>query len=166
MIKNIAIGVLTLTTVAGGVWGYQNNQKAVILEVLLGEQTKAVAALEAEKADTAALLKTVQGELDIFKAAEEAKNSAVVSEADLKEFGESCKEWIAREFGDDDRPAYTKLMTNISDSWVKDGRLVFEVSTPSRSVSSQSMFLCVVDKEKGSMFKPSAFETASWRKDR
>lgn len=172
--KNIALGILAVTTAMGAVWGYQSSQRATSLEVLLADKNSTLAAMAAEKTDLLDKASKLQAEIDRLSkleadrvAAEAALNAATVSEADTKEFGEPCRLWIAREFGDDDLPTYTEQMTQISDSWTKDGMLVFEVQTPSDiGKTSSNIYLCVVDKAKGSMFKPSAFDTPNWRKQR
>lgn len=172
MFKNTAIVVLAATTALCGFLAYQSGQKVVALEVLLDDKSKSITALEDENKQLTGVAAQLQAKVDAFtkaeddrKAAEAALNAAVVNEADLKEFGEPCRVWIAQQFGDKDLSTYASELTTISDSWMKDGMLVFEIATPTDiSSSSTSMFLCVVDKEKGSMFKPSAFETANWRR--
>lgn len=171
--KNVAIGLLIASTAILGFLTYQSTQKTVALEVLLADKSNRITALEEERGTLSERLASLQAEVDQFTkaeaerlAAEEALNAANVSETDMQEFGETCRKWIAKEFGDDDLPSVTDMLTVVSDAWMKDGFLVFEVATPSRTGSTSSMFLCVVDKEKGSMFKPSAFETANWRRAR
>jgi hypothetical protein len=174
MFKNAAIGVLAATTALCGFLAYQSGQKAVALEVLLDDKSKTITTLETENKQLTGVSAQLQAAIDGYtkaederKAAEAQLNAAVVNEADTKEFGEPCRVWIAKQFGDKDSPTFTKSLTTISDSWLKDGKLVFEIATPtSISRSSNSMFLCIVDKAKGSMFKPSAFETANWRRSK
>lgn len=171
MFKNIIIAVLAVTALGFAFAAYSTGQKSTALDVLLDDKLKSLAALEAQKTilieKTSALeIKVAQFEAEATerKAAEAALNAATISDEDKEEFGEPCRAWIAREFGDKDRPTMTLLGTTMADSWIKNGMLVFEIATPSRTGSTNSMFLCIVDKAKGSMFKPSAFETSSWRR--
>lgn len=53
---------------------------------------------------------------------------------------------------------------NIGDAWPKNGKLVFEMLIPDTDGSSSSVLYCVVDREKGTMLKPSVFEMSSWSK--
>jgi hypothetical protein len=171
MLKNTLVAIFAVTTLAFAFAAYSTGQKSTALEVLLDDKLKSLAALEAEKTQLTEKAAALQAKVDQFETEAEARaaavaalNAATVSEADAKEFGDPCRAWIAREFGDKDSPALTLLTTTMSDSWTKNGMLVFEIATPSSLGSSSSMYLCVVDKEKGSMFKPSAFETSNWRR--
>lgn len=169
---NIPFLAAAVAASVAGALAWHSSQKAVALEVLLADRTEQVSRLETEKSGLAAEVQQLRAEVSSHEkveaerlAAEAARNAATVSADDLKTFGEPCRMWIAREFGNKDAPATTLLLTTIEDSWMKNGKLVFEVSTPSSLGSSASVFLCVVDKDKGSMFKPGAFETATWRRE-
>lgn len=85
--------------------------------------------------------------------------SGRISDADRAKYGAECSQWIGSEFGSDSLGS----LASIGDSWVKDGKLVFEVLVPQDDLTSSSVYLCVVDKKEGQLFKPSAFDT-SWRK--
>lgn len=68
-----------------------------------------------------------------------------------------CEEFIQDKFERD---------THVFDSWVKDGKLVFEIGYRKKysSDSSYSVRLCVYDEEKGSIMSPSPFNTSEWKK--
>lgn len=174
MLKNTVIAILIATTAAGAYFAYQNSQKIIAMTVLLEDKSKALTSLEAEKSDITHQAELLQAELDKLKAAEAeqqakeaALNAAKVSDEDIKKYGEPCKDWIASNFGDDDYPDYTKSMASIEDSWMKDGLYVFEIAFPSRmGASTSTILLCIFDKEKQSMFKPSAYDMNNWRRNR
>ena len=79
-----------------------------------------------------------------------------VSTGDKERYGKACREWIMKEFNDG-------RATQVSDVWRKRGNLVFEVLAPNVEKTRFSVYLCVVDTKKGTLFKPGAFENASWR---
>lgn len=82
-------------------------------------------------------------------------STSYVSSADVGRYGAECKKWISTDFADG-------ADARIGDHWKKRGNLVFEVLVADADKSSASIFLCVVDTTKGTMRKPSAFDT-SWR---
>lgn len=164
--------IFAASTVAVGFFAIRESQKASTLQILIADKNNSIQKLEDEKAE----LQKVADDLDVRvkeferlekeqKAREEALNARKVSDEDTKKYGEECRSWIAREFGDDSSFTLTNTLTTINDSWMKDGQLVFEIATPSRSMTTSSIYLCVVDKETESMFKPSAFDTQNWRPD-
>ena len=78
-----------------------------------------------------------------------------ISTADALRYGEQCKKWISKEFEEGGE-------TLVGGHWKKKGKMVFEILAPKVGTNSSSLYLCVVDKSKGTMLKPSAFD-ASWR---
>ena len=81
--------------------------------------------------------------------------SGTISDADKRRYGQQCQRWISSEFGEG-------RSARVSDSWRKNGKIVFEVLVDRETGSMADVFLCVVDKAAGSMRKPSAFDQ-SWR---
>lgn len=79
-----------------------------------------------------------------------------VSATDKERYGKACREWIAKEFNNG-------RSAQVSDVWRKRGNLVFEVLAPNAEKTRHSVYLCVVDTKKGTLFKPGAFENSSWR---
>lgn len=80
--------------------------------------------------------------------------SSFVTSADVRTYGSQCRDWISKDIADG-------AATSLGDHWKKRGKLVFEVLVPKKDKGSYSVYLCVVDKTKGTMVKPSAFDT-SW----
>lgn len=78
-----------------------------------------------------------------------------VTAADKARYEPECERWISEEFGEGQR-------SRVVGSWKKRGMPVFEVFTPRGEGTSGSLHLCVVDKTRGVMTKPSAFDR-SWR---
>ncbi|ETD02895.1 hypothetical protein U717_04220 [Rhodobacter capsulatus R121] len=68
----------------------------------------------------------------------------------------ACVRWIGEEFGRGQAAA-------AHDHWIKRGHVVVEVIVNRRDTESGDAFLCVVDPESGDLFKPSVFETHTWR---
>jgi len=68
---------------------------------------------------------------------------------------DGCAKWIGKEYGNG-QPAI------MQDAWSKNRRLVFQMSVPDTATKS-TLYLCVVDTERGTMIKPSAFDQ-SWNR--
>jgi hypothetical protein len=172
MLKNSLIALLTVTTAATAFFAFQKQQELVAIKVLLDDKNDEISSLTENAEGLQNALETAQNELLGFKKAEEERaaleakmNAANVSEADIEEYGTPCKNWIAKNFSDNGSKAFAQAMAEIEDAWMKDGKYVFEVSFPTRmGASTNNILLCVFDKDKQSMFKPSAFDMNNWRR--
>ncbi|MDF3606340.1 hypothetical protein PE067_09430 [Paracoccus sp. DMF-8] len=82
--------------------------------------------------------------------------SSPIRSSEKSSYGKECEQWIAKRFADGER-------TRITDSWRKRGSPVFEIAVYDADKSYYSTYLCVVDKKKGTMKKPSVFDQ-SWKK--
>ena len=69
-----------------------------------------------------------------------------MSEKDRLNYGQQCAEWFEEEHG-------FGRKARVSDSWIKDGKLVFEISLFESGSSSSRIMTCVVDKEKGTLWR-------------
>lgn len=79
-----------------------------------------------------------------------------VSSSDHAAYGPQCRDWISRTMADG-RPAH------VVDAWRRRGHLVFAVTTQDRAGSFGSIDLCVIDRGRRNMQKPSILDT-SWRR--
>lgn len=79
-----------------------------------------------------------------------------VSAGDRATYGPQCRDWISRTMADG-RPA------RVVGAWRRRGHLVFAVTTQDRAGSFGSIDLCVIDRSRRNMQKPSIFDT-SWRR--
>ena len=174
MLKTAVIAILLISTASGAFLAYRSGQKVISLGVLLDDKNSALADRDAKIAALTQQTGALQAALDALRAAEAerqaqqaALNAAKVSEADVKQFGTPCKDWIATNFGDRDYPDYSRNSATIEDAWMKDGLYVFEIAFPADlGATTRNVLLCVFDRDKQSMFKPSAFDMNNWRRNR
>lgn len=152
MQKHLIILILAAMTCTSVFIALQEAEKSKGLAAKDRENNLKIEVLEEKNQSLTEALEVVS---QPSKAREEHATS--LSPADQRKVAESCRSWIGREFG------FSTSDARVVDSWEKDGRLVFEIGTPVTYGGSPRLFLCVYDEAKKQMFKPGAFETASWR---
>lgn len=80
----------------------------------------------------------------------------ILSADQVKFYGNQCAKWISEEVSIGDK-------TSVADHWTKNGKHVFQILIDDESGGAKSVMLCIVDVTKGTMFKPSMFESSGWR---
>lgn len=76
--------------------------------------------------------------------------------------GEACRDFIAKEMKTGSRD----LEATITDAWMKDDKVVFEVGYREKFTrdSSYAIRLCIYDEKQGTLSSPSPFNSSKWEK--
>jgi hypothetical protein len=84
------------------------------------------------------------------------------SKEQLETGGELCRAFIAKEM----KTGRYDLDTTITDAWMKEGKVVFEVGYREKfsEGSSYSIRLCIYDEAQGTLSSPSPFNSSKWDK--
>lgn len=135
---------------------------SVVLAAGLAYSLNANSGLEAKLAGQAAELQALQDKLEVF----EADNAKDLTPEQMSEFGPDCREWIGHRYMDDGLRMIGKTdhKAEITDGWMKKGKIVFEVFLPNQFVTSGSgeSYLCVIDPDKETIMKPADSERTYW----